>query len=384
MANINFTVDAKIFINFAPMSTLLIREQNNVKNVTLNYSSGTGQQMTAGQVLYLSGIVGQVGYIEVKVDTATTIIGTGFIPLIVSSYPNTGQTNQTVTFDFDESPITLDLQYNSIPLTSNVNLTLLNRTNHDFIATDFTDEFTGFDGNTLSEVRVDGSTINYEYDINGTNNYTSYISGTWIPINNVTRLRFVSPDDNDSYDQSNPWFAKDSQGNISTITSNVNIHVDGEPVSPLSYNSYSVGLQTICNNSASQRSFKFNDLSGDFIVGKDFTNSAGFPAQTLRLINFTDESFFIENSTGNETPATGFVPRRLKNITTNAIIDTFPTDIAITDINQLGVEDIGTELICPQDMVNNSAKRVRKLTYRILDSNGNIGGIREAIFYNQS
>lgn len=259
---------------------------------------------------------------------------------------------------------------------------MLNRTTRNFTTTDFTNSFTAFDGNTLSEVTINDNTAHYEYDINGTNNYTQYISGTTIPVNNINRLRFVALDQSDAHDQSNSWFGKDSNGNISINVANVNVHVDAEPFSTLNYNSFSVGVATQCGNSASQHNVKFNDITGDFVVGKDFSNTTGFPAQTLRIVGFTDESFFIENSTGTQTPAPGFTPRRLKNTVTNAVISTFPTDVPIANINQLGVENIGTELICPSDMVNNTARRIRKLTYRIIDSNGGVGPIREARFDN--
>ena len=189
MANINFTVDAKIFINFTPMSTLLIREQNNVKNVTLNYSSGTGQQMTAGQVLYIEGTAGQPGYLEVTVNSNTTLSGTGTVDLTVDSHPTATQTNQAVSFDFDESTILLNLTYNSKPVTSDVNIGIANRGTHDFTTSEFVASYTDFDGDSLSEIMATGTLTGYEYDLNGTNNYLPYVSGTWIPINNVTRLR---------------------------------------------------------------------------------------------------------------------------------------------------------------------------------------------------
>lgn len=162
----------------------------------------------------------------------------------------------------------------------------------------------------------------------------------------------------------------------------INIYVQEDPVSPMSYNGFSVGQATICNDSASQRNVRFNDILGDFVVGRDYYHAQGLPAQTLRITNFTDNSFFIENSTGNQTPAPGFVPRRLKNLTTNTVITTFPYDILITNLNQLGVEVAGTELICPSDMVNNTARRVRELSYRILDSNGAVGPLKTADFRN--
>lgn len=163
---------------------------------------------------------------------------------------------------------------------------------------------------------------------------------------------------------------------------NINITVEELFVSPLNYNSYQVGQATLCDDNALQRNIKFNDLSGDFVIGKDFTNSAGFPAQTLRIVNFTDESFFIENLSGNQMPVPGYVPRRLKNIITNVVITTFPTDVSISNLNQLGVEITGDELTCPSDTFNYTARRIRKMTYRIIDSDGNLGPIKEARFDN--
>jgi hypothetical protein len=162
----------------------------------------------------------------------------------------------------------------------------------------------------------------------------------------------------------------------------ININVEELFVSPMSYNGFNVGQSTICGNADSQRNVRFNDLLGDWVVGKDFFHAQGLPAQTLRILNFTDNNFFIENSTGNQTPAPGFFPRRLKNITTNTVINTFPTDIPIANLNQLGVETTGPELICPSDMVNNTGRRIRELTYRILDSNGVLGPIQVAQFIN--
>lgn len=162
----------------------------------------------------------------------------------------------------------------------------------------------------------------------------------------------------------------------------ININIEEEPISPLNYNSYSVGVATACNSSASQREFAFNILSSDFVVGKDYNNGLGYPAQTLRVLNFTDNSYFIENSTGNQTPAPGFIPKRLRNLVTNTTITTFPYEILISNINQLGVELGGNEMICPSDPINYSPRRVRELTYRILDNQGNVGPIKIATFSN--
>lgn len=215
MANIIFNVAAKVFLNFSPMTVNLIREQDNNVPTTLNYSSGIGQVMTAGQVLYLVGTAGQPGYLEVRVTTTTTLTGTGTVPLTVLSHPTSTQANQTVTFDFDQSTITLNLTYNSKPVTADVNISITNRGVHDFTTAEFLAAYTDFDSDAMIEMKANGTMTGYEYDINGTNNYVPYVADTWIPVNNITRLRFTGANQNAAYTQSNPWFAKDAQGNIS-------------------------------------------------------------------------------------------------------------------------------------------------------------------------
>jgi hypothetical protein len=205
---------AKIFLAFSPISANLIREEDNTVPVTLNYTNGTGQTMTAGQVLYITGTSGQPGYLEVRVVTATTLTGTGSVSLTVLSHPTATQADQAVNFDFDQSTITLNLDYNSKPATSDVTVNLANRAVHDFTTAEFLAAYTDFDTDAMTEMMATGTLTGYEYDVNGTNNYVPY-TGTWIPVNNIARLRYTAADQNAAYTQSNPWFAKDAQGNIS-------------------------------------------------------------------------------------------------------------------------------------------------------------------------
>lgn len=215
MGNIILNVAAKIFLNFMPMTVNLIREQDNTVPVTLSYSSGTGQTMNAGQQLYNVGTPGQPGYLRVTVNSNTTLTGTGTVPLTVASHPTSTQANQTVTFQFDQSDITLNLTYNSNPVTSDVNISIANRSTRNFTTAEFVAAYTDFDGDNLAEIMATGNMDGYEYDVNGTNNYVPYTASTWIPVNNIARLRYVALNQNTAYGKTNPWFAKDTQGNIS-------------------------------------------------------------------------------------------------------------------------------------------------------------------------
>lgn len=215
MGKIIFNVGEKIYLNFSPISANLIRQQNNTVPVSLNYTSGTGQTMTAGQVLYITGTAGQSGYLEVRSTNNSTLNNSGSVPLTIYSFPTSTQANQTVSFTFDESNISLNLTYNSKPVTSDINIALPNRGTHDFTTAEFMNAYTDFDSDAMTEMMATGTMTGYTYDVNGTGNYTAYTAGTWIPVNNVTRLRFKAANQNSAYVQSNDWFAKDSQGNIS-------------------------------------------------------------------------------------------------------------------------------------------------------------------------
>jgi hypothetical protein len=214
-SNIVINVAAKEFINFAPTSAALIREQNNSVPTTLSYSNGIGQTMTTGQVLYSVGTSGTPGFLEVVVQTGVTLNGSGTVNLVVNSLPTATQANQTINFDFDQSNIAISLTYNSKPVTSDVNINLTNRGTHGFTTAEFVAAYTDFDSDAMAEIMATGNVDGYEYDINGTNTWVPYTAGTWIPVSNITRLRYVAVDQNAAYSKSNPWFAKDSQGNIS-------------------------------------------------------------------------------------------------------------------------------------------------------------------------
>lgn len=381
MANININVAEKPLINFAPVSVLLLRNDNNFKNVDLGYSNGTGQQMTAGQVLYVNGNPSGTDYTQIKVLSNTIISGTGTIPIEVSAYPPSTQQNQVVQPIFDSSTMTFNLTYNTRLETSYLGIVMDNRVTRNFIASDFINKFTAYDGNTLDSISITGNVANYQYDINGTNNYVPYVAGTWVPVGNIFRLRFVSPDQDDYYAQLSNWAGKDNMGNIanpSTIAMAANSFVP----SPVQYNSHSVGVATLCNNPEYDKVTKFNDTLGnvDFVVGYQYSNSAGYPAQTLRIENYTDENFFEHNTTGQRIPTSGFVAKHLRNSSTNTLITTFPYDIPITNVGQITVELGGYGLKCDPnpDPANYTAKHFRTMYFRIIDSNGNQGPIKES------
>ena len=215
MANININVAGKVFLNFAASSLTMIRDQNNSVPVTINYTNGTGQILSTNQTLYTIGTPGQPGYLRVSSQSGTSLNGTGSFQVVVEGIPTATQADGTVIFQYDQSNITLNIDYNSKPVASDLNLDVDNRGMHNFTVAEFVNLYTDYDSDTLSEIQINGTTTGYEYDVNGTNNFVALTSGQWIPVNNISRIRFVAADQNTAYLQSNPYKVKDAQGVIS-------------------------------------------------------------------------------------------------------------------------------------------------------------------------
>ena len=219
MANIIFNVAAKIFIQFSPVNIVLIREIQNNLSATVSYTQGTGQTLTAGQVLYTVGVSGQPGYLQITSAGNTTISGNGGFTINIDSIPTPTVADGSVTFQIDQSNVVVNIDYQSKPVVDDINKSIANRAVYTFQSTDFDNpEFTDFDGQTQAtevmigtDIEIASSTVipNYLYQGN------PYVAGTWIPFANVGQLTYTGANQNNAYSQSNKWRAKDAQGNIS-------------------------------------------------------------------------------------------------------------------------------------------------------------------------
>lgn len=96
--------------------------------------------------------------------------------------------------------------------TSNIVINLSNGAEYVFQANDFIDHFhdSYAPSHTLSEVQMNSNVTNISYQGN------PYVAGTWVPITDVTSLKFTSPNQTGTYTAVIPWKGKDSLGNIST------------------------------------------------------------------------------------------------------------------------------------------------------------------------
>lgn len=219
MANIIFNVAAKVFIQFPPTNIILIREIQNDISSNISYTQGLGQSLTAGQVLYTVGTAGQPGYLQITAAGNTVISGSGSFAVNISSVPTSTVADGSITFQIDQSNVIINIDYQSRPVVDDINKSIANRAEYIFQASDFDNpEFTDYDGQTVAtEIMIgtdmqiaSGSVIpNYLYNGN------QYVAGTWIAIANISNLKYVGADQNNAYNQSDKWRAKDSEGNIS-------------------------------------------------------------------------------------------------------------------------------------------------------------------------
>jgi hypothetical protein len=214
-ANILATVGAKEFVVLSPVTVPLIRSVSNNKTATVQYTNGTGQVLTTGQTLHLEGTQGTPGYLRIYVQTGVTLATSGTFGIVVDSIPTATQANQSINYLVDGSTGVVNLTYNSQPQTSDVVINLENRGTHPFTTAEFVAAYFDYDGDPLAEIRANTNVTGYEFDAAGTGNWIPYVAGTWIPVNNISKLRFVAANQNALYSQVTPWQGKDSQGNIS-------------------------------------------------------------------------------------------------------------------------------------------------------------------------
>ena len=105
MALIKIRVAGVVAIVFTEVYANFIREKNETKTVSLSYTNGSGQTLVAGQELYSVGTVGTLGYLSVKVKNNTTILGSGYFDIDITSYANATQPVGAINFNYNGNPI---------------------------------------------------------------------------------------------------------------------------------------------------------------------------------------------------------------------------------------------------------------------------------------
>ena len=213
-ANLTVNVAAKIIANFSPVTVELIRGVSNSKTVTVNYTNGNNQTVTAGQVLYTIGTQGQPGYIRAYVQNTTVLSQSGGsfnVVVVAFPYATVSGNPASVNYTIDSGVGVINFTYSSAPVVQDINVNTNHNTPVFFTPTMFTSKFTDLD-NDVTQVRsmADPDSL-VGYKLNG-NDYT----GTWINISDVSNLAYY-PDVviTTAHLKKNRWQAKDSKGNES-------------------------------------------------------------------------------------------------------------------------------------------------------------------------
>ena len=210
ISQIIINVAAKIFLVFSTPTVSLIREISNTKTAIINYTNGTGQNIPSGTILVNQGAVGQPGYLKITTTALVNANSSGTIPIQVVSTPTATQANQTVNYTIDGSVGNINLVYNSKPQNTDIVINLPHQGSHTFTTAEFVSHYTDFDLDNLTEIKAETPVDGYLY------NGSPYVAGTWIPVNNANLLTYNATTQTTAYSKVTPWFAKDSQGNISS------------------------------------------------------------------------------------------------------------------------------------------------------------------------
>lgn len=211
MGILRFRISAKQSIEFSKVYTQFIRNSTTTNTISIPYTNASGQSLTFGQILYTYLTPGNNGYIQIKSNSNQILSGSGTLNVEMTHMVSSTQANQTITFNYDSSPISIDVSYNSKPVAQDIIKDLNNRSIYIFLNTDFTNAYSDFDSDSLSEVSITGDITGYE--LNG----SAYVEGQWIPMSTVSsgNLRYVSLSQDTYYEKNNVWKAKDINGNIS-------------------------------------------------------------------------------------------------------------------------------------------------------------------------
>lgn len=211
MGLLKIKVTNKIFITFGWGALTFVRQTNTSKEVNISYSNGTGQQLSSRQTLYSVGTIGTEGYFKVTSTNTVTLNNSGVLSLTVDHYPTSTESNKTISFNYDNSQININLSYNSNPNTEDVIVQTNNRTDYTFLSSDFTTAYSDYDNDDISQIAIFGSVNGIKY------NESQYMAGTFINITDIEKglLKYTPLNQDAYYELDLTWKAKDSQGNIS-------------------------------------------------------------------------------------------------------------------------------------------------------------------------
>lgn len=210
---ITMNVAAKVIVQLQNVSLSFLRGATDTKTATVSYTNGNGQTLTAGQVLYTTGTVGQPGYIRVYVQANTVLTSVGTFNVVVVSYPyeTIAGNPASITYNIDGGNGIINLTYMSAPENDDVNLDTEFLQPIPFTTAMLTAAISDLD-NDAQQIRINPSTPD---NLNGYFYNGIAYGGQWIDIADIGNITFIPDNIPAGYTKSNVWEVKDSQGNIS-------------------------------------------------------------------------------------------------------------------------------------------------------------------------
>ena len=211
MKELKIKVLGKTKISFTNATLSFIREEQTTKELTISYQNGTGQSLTANQILFTQGNNNQIGFLQIKVLNNSVLNGNGTFTISVTNYPTNSEVNTAKSITIDGSVLSISFYYNSKPVTNDIEIFVLNRTVKVIDATNFLNNFTDYDGDSISEIAFYGDVSNIKVD------GVSYVEGTYISLSlfSSNKVTYTPNDTDNAYEVSLTYKIKDTAGNTS-------------------------------------------------------------------------------------------------------------------------------------------------------------------------
>ena len=211
MKELKIKVLGKTKISFTNATLSFIREEQTTKELTISYQNGTGQSLTANQILFTQGTNNQIGFLQIKVLNNSVLNGNGTFTISVTNYPTSSEVNAAKSITIDGSVLSISFYYNSRPVTNDIEISVFNRTVKVIDATVFLNNFTDYDGDSISEIAFYGDVSNIKVD------GVSYVEGTYISLSlfSSNKVTYTPNDTDNPYEVSLTYKIKDTAGNTS-------------------------------------------------------------------------------------------------------------------------------------------------------------------------
>ena len=211
MKELKIKVLGKQIISFANGTLVFLRGEQTTKQLTISYQNGTGQSLTANQILFTQGTNNQIGFLQIKVLNNSVLNGNGTFTISVTNYPTNSEVNTAKSITIDGSVLSISFYYNSRPVTNDIEISVLNRTVKVIDATVFLNNFTDYDGDSISEIAFYGDVSNIKVD------GVSYVEGTYISLSlfSSNKVTYTPNDTDNAYEVSLTYKIKDTAGNTS-------------------------------------------------------------------------------------------------------------------------------------------------------------------------